>query len=96
MGRGLHARASSISDLAAFVENWTDRPLLDKTGITGLYRFETKGWLPMDPSVNAGSSEFGDRPTVFEMFAALGLRMEAQKGVVEVYVIDHMEKPSEN
>jgi len=33
MGRGLHAKAANMSDLAAFVENWTDRPLLDKTGI---------------------------------------------------------------
>ena len=96
MGRGLYSRASNISDLAAYVENWTDRPLVDKTGIKGLYRFETKGWLPMDPSVGAGSSELADRPTVFQMFAALGLRMEPQKGVVEVYVIDHIEKPSEN
>jgi uncharacterized protein (TIGR03435 family) len=96
MGRGLHAKAANMSDLASFVENWTDRPLLDKTGIQGLYRFETKGWLPMDPSVGAGSSDVADRPTVFQMFAELGLRMEPQKGVVEVYVIDHIEKPSEN
>ena len=85
-----------MSDLAAYVENWTDRPLLDKTGIKGLYRFETKGWLPMSPTVDAGSSALADRPTVFQMFDALGLRMEAQKGAVEVYVIDHIEKPSEN
>ncbi len=96
LGRGLHARAANISDLAAFVENWTDRPLLDRTGIEGLYRFETKGWLPMDPSVGAGSSDVAERPTVFQMFEDLGLRMEARKGVVEVYVIDHIEKPSEN
>jgi len=96
VGRGLHARAANLSDLAAFVGNWTDRPLLDKTNIQGLYRFETRGWLPMDPSVGAGSSELADRPTVFQIFEELGLRMEAQKGVVEVYVIDHIEKPSEN
>lgn len=96
MGRGLHAKAANMSDLVAFVENWTDRPLLDKTGIQGLYRFETKGWLPMGASVDAGSSDVADRLTVFEMFGQLGLRMEAQKGVVEVYVIDHIEKPSEN
>jgi bla regulator protein blaR1 len=96
MGRGLYSRASNISDLAAYVENWTDRPLLDKTGIHGLYRFETKGWLPMGASVDAGSSDVADRPTVFEMFESLGLRMERQKGVVEVYVIDHIERPSEN
>jgi uncharacterized protein (TIGR03435 family) len=92
MGRGLHARAANMSDLASFVENWTDRPLLDKTGIKGLYRVETKGWLPMD----AGTSDVAERLTVFEMFGSLGLRMEPQRGVVEVYVVDHIEKPSEN
>jgi bla regulator protein BlaR1 len=96
LGRGLHAKAANISDLAAFVENWTDRPLLDKTGIQGLYRFETKGWLPMGASVAAGSPDVADRLTVFEMFGQLGLRMESQKGVVEVYIVDHIEKPSEN
>jgi uncharacterized protein (TIGR03435 family) len=50
----------------------------------------------MGASVDAGSSDVADRLTVFEMFGQLGLRMEAQKGVVEVYVIDHIEKPSEN
>jgi uncharacterized protein (TIGR03435 family) len=95
-GRGLHARAASISDVAALVENWTDRPLLDKTGIEGLYRFETKGWQMMDSSADAGSTDVADRPTVFQIFEELGLRMEAQKGVVEVYVIDHIEKPSDN
>ena len=63
MGRGLHAKAANISDLAAYVENWTERPLLDKTGIKGLYRFETKGWQPtIGPSVDAGSSAVADRP----------------------------------
>ncbi len=95
MGRGLHAKAANMSDLAACVENWTDRPLLDRTGINGLYRFETKGWQPMDPSVAAGS-DVTDRLTVYQMFGELGLRIEAQKGVVDVYVIEHMEKPASN
>ena len=94
VGRGLHARAANLSDLAGFVENWTDRPLLDKTGIPGLYRFETEPYLPMDAM--ADRSDLSTTPTVFEMLGRLGLRMEAQKGVVEVYVIDHIERPSAN
>lgn len=94
VGRGLHARAANMSDLASFVENWTDRPLLDKTGIQGLYRFETGPYLRMDAM--AARSDVPDAPTVFEMFGQLGLRMEPQKGVVEVYVVYHIEKPSEN
>ena len=97
MGRGLSARASSMSDLAAFVENFTDRPVLDKTQIRGLYRFETKGWLPMDPSsYDPNSPAVVGRPTISEMFEELGLRMEPQKAAVDVYVIEHIEKPSLN
>jgi uncharacterized protein (TIGR03435 family) len=94
VGRGLHARAANMSDLASFVENWTDRPLLDKTGIQGLYRFETGPFLRMDAM--AARSDVPDAPTVLEVFGQLGLRLEPQKGVVEVYVVDHIEKPSEN
>jgi uncharacterized protein (TIGR03435 family) len=30
------------------------------------------------------------------VFERLGLKMEPQKGLADVYVIDHVEKPSEN
>ena len=83
-----------MSDLAAFVESWTDRPLLDKTGIQGLYRFDqAKGFLPMNV-LSDPSGPLADALTVSEMFATLGLSMEKQKGAVDVYVIEHMEKPS--
>jgi uncharacterized protein (TIGR03435 family) len=92
-----------MADLAGAVENWTDRPLLDKTGLQGLYRIETKGWLPMEamqpPALGAKAedgSDMSDVPTVFQMLEKLGLRMEAQKGMVDVYIIDHIEKPSAN
>ncbi|HKV98881.1 MAG TPA: M56 family metallopeptidase [Vicinamibacterales bacterium] len=93
MGRGLHARAATLSDLAAFVESWTDRPILDKTGIQGLYRFETKPWLPMD-AMSDPSGPQADKQTVFQMFETLGLRLEGQKGVADVYLVQHLEKPS--
>ena len=95
MGRGLHAKAASVSDLAAFVQNWTDRPLVDKTGITGLYRFEQPtGFLPMNMPPPDPNGPLADRPTVDQMFAGLGLKMEPQKAIVEVYVIEHIERPS--
>ena len=47
-GSGLRGRAASMADLVGKMEDWTDRPLLDKTGIKGLYRIEIKpGWQPM-------------------------------------------------
>jgi len=102
-GRGLHARAVDMSDLVSFVESWTDRPLFDKTGIKGLYKIETEPFQPMElgsTAPAAGTKQDGvdlrDLPTLFTVFERLGLRMESQKGKVDIYVIDHVEKPTEN
>jgi len=87
----------------SFVENWTGRPLIDKTGIKGLYQFDTKGWLPVQPGPPpaAGAkaedgTDMADVPTLFQVFDGLGLKMVSQKEKVEIYVIDHVERPSEN
>jgi uncharacterized protein (TIGR03435 family) len=40
---------------------------------------------------------FLDRPSIFDALRQqLGLKLEAQKGPVEYYVIDHVEKPAGN
>jgi uncharacterized protein (TIGR03435 family) len=102
-GRGMHARAVNMSDLANWVQSWTDRPLFDKTGIKGLYRIETEPWQPMEllsappaPGTKQDGVDLSDLPTIFTVFERLGLKMESQKGNVDVYVIEHIEKPTEN
>ena len=103
-GRGLHGRAVDMADLVSYVENWTGRPFLDKTGIQGLYHIETKGWLPMQllsqppaPGTKAeDGSDMADLPTLFQVFEQLGLKMEARSDKADVYVVDRIEKPSEN
>jgi len=99
--RKIHARAVDMADLVSYVENWTDRPLLDKTGIKGLYHIETTGWQPMQVApFPSGQKQDGvdiaDLPTIFEVFEQLGLKMESTKDKVDVYVIDHIEKPTAN
>lgn len=102
-GRGLHARAVDMADLVTFVQSWTDRPLFDKTGIKGLYHIETEPFQPMELGSSppaAGTKQDGvdlrDLPTLFTVFERLGLRMESKKGKVDTYVIEHIEKPTEN
>ena len=103
-GRGFYARAVPIAELANGFENYTgDRPLVDKTGIDGLYHIETTPFIPpgIVPSFAPGAkAEDGtpleDVPTMFEVFERLGLKMEPEKDNVDVYVIDHIEKPSQN
>jgi len=102
-GRGMHARAVSMSDLVNWVQSWTDRPLIDQTGIEGLYHIETEPWQPMEltssspaPGTKQDGVDLADLPTIFTVFERLGLKMEPQKGRVDMYVIDHIEKPAEN
>jgi uncharacterized protein (TIGR03435 family) len=98
-GRGLHARAVDMSDLVNFVQGWTDLPLFEETGLTGLYHIETEPWLPMElgsSRTNVDGADVANLPTLFTVFERLGLKMVSQKRNVDRYVIDHVEKPTEN
>ena len=103
-GRGIHVKAFNMTELAVSVSNFTDRPLIDRTGLTGLYDIDTDGWVPMRPrparpdGPTAEDIAMADptRPTLNMIFDKLGLKMESSKAQVELFVIDHVEKPTEN
>jgi uncharacterized protein (TIGR03435 family) len=103
MGRGLHAAAINMADLALAVSNWSDRPVVDRTGLEGLFEINTDGWAPMVPRPPGASESGGDagmndpeRPTLYLIFERLGLKLEASKAPVEMFVVEHVEKPTEN
>lgn len=100
---GVRAKAANIADLALFVSNWTDRPLVDRTGLAGIYQFETRGWADMAPgpapaagTLTENGQDAASLPTIFTMFTSLGLKLEAQHAPVEMFVIENVERPSEN
>jgi len=107
-GQGLHGQAVSMSDLASAASNFADHPVVDKTGLKGLYNIQTEGWVPMRPRLPrpaeptpqqaAEDQAFADpaRPTLFQIFDRLGLKLESQKAPVEMFVIESAERPSEN
>jgi uncharacterized protein (TIGR03435 family) len=99
-GRGLQGEAVDMSDLVLFVSNWTDRPMIDKTGLTGLYSIQTPGWLPLqmrpDGTPDGENANDPNRPSLFGIFDMLGLKLESQKAPVEMFIIEHAEKPSAN
>lgn len=64
------------------------RPVIDKTGITGEFDVNLE-WTP-DEKPDGGPSLFA------ALQEQLGLKLETQKGSVDVFVIDHIEKPSAN
>ena len=105
MGRGeLTAQSLGMDQIAHLLTQQTGRTVVDNTGLKGNYDF-TLHWTPDQsaPTLNgpgAGpdsstSSESG--PSIFTAIQEqLGLKLESQKGPVEILVIDHVEKPSEN
>jgi uncharacterized protein (TIGR03435 family) len=88
---GIHAESVTIASVVSYLNNFTDRPLFDKTGLDGYYEVETEGWAPM-----TATADDSDRQTLFNVFEKLGLRMESQRAVIDTFVIEHVEKPNEN
>ena len=69
-----------------------DRPILDRTGLTGRYDFKLR-WTPDDTA----AEDANIAPSLSVAFQEqLGLKFSATRALAEVYVIDHVEKPSEN
>lgn len=70
--------------------------VVDKTGLTGMYDWSLS-WSPDDGSSGDRPAENADAPSLFTALQEqLGLRLERGKAEVEVLVIDHVERPTEN
>jgi uncharacterized protein (TIGR03435 family) len=73
-----------------------DRPVIDKTGLTGFYDFTLSFMPELAPGFTV-APELQNRPSIFDALRdQLGLRLEAQKGPVVYYVIDSVERPAGN
>ena len=51
---------------------------------------------PDDASPESIAMADPTRPTLYMIFEKLGLKMESSKAPVEMFIIDHVEKPAEN
>jgi bla regulator protein blaR1 len=84
---------------SALARKLQDRPIVDKTGITGNYDAAVR-WLPDDITPDAlANIPPQDRPEDVSLFTALerqaGLRLEARKENVQVLVVDSLERLTE-
>ena len=102
MERGqLTGMSAPVEFLATTLSGQLGHPVIDKTGLTGKYDFKLT-WapdMPRGPSPNpeAPPPAAAEGPSIFTALPEqLGLRLESQKGPVEMIVIDRIEHPSEN
>lgn len=109
IGRGeANLQGTTVAGLAQFLGQQLGRPVTDKTGITG--NFDVKmNWTPEPgqgggpfggggpPPPEAVASTDTSGPSIFTAIQEqLGLKLETQKGPVEIMVIDSAAKPTEN
>jgi uncharacterized protein (TIGR03435 family) len=86
---------TTMQDLAGFLSLQVSYPVTDATGLSTKYDF-TLSWVSDRRESTAFSANFSG-PTLPEAVQEqLGLKLELKKGSVNIFVIDHVEKPSEN
>ena len=91
------AKDATMASTAATLSNLVDRPVLDQTSLTGRYDFRMKfDNSSVKPNGMAPPSTVTEGPSIFVAIQDLGLKLEPQRAAVEVFVIDHAEKPDAN
>jgi uncharacterized protein (TIGR03435 family) len=102
----IEAKNNKMADFARILSDTLGRTVVDKTGLATAWDF-TLTWTPdmgerrgMKGTPQAAPQEVpevADGPSIFTAIQEqLGLKLESQKGPVDVLVIDHAERPSEN
>jgi uncharacterized protein (TIGR03435 family) len=101
--RGLSGHLE-ISELAGFLSHFVDRQVIDRTGLKGTFEVELPPWNPTNPVGTQVRLDDNDEPqpnpndaSIFTVLQErLGLKLEASRAPLEVYVIDHIERPDPN
>jgi len=84
---GVSAQHVTLDRFAELLANRLDRPVVNTTGITGVYDIDLK-WTP-----DAATAGDDPGPSVFAAIQEqLGLRLETKKAATEVLVIDRAQK----
>jgi uncharacterized protein (TIGR03435 family) len=101
----MRAGGTTMEQFATMISGTAQRVVIDKTGLTGYYDIAltytpTGDQLPQGappPGAPAPPPIDPDGPTFFTAIQEqLGLKLDNQRGPVEVVVIDSIQQPTEN
>jgi bla regulator protein BlaR1 len=99
----VQADGATLDEFSKTLRMVVGRPVIDKTGISGrfnlLVKFSREG-TELGSTLNGPplpAADPTDPPSIFTAIQEqLGLKLESGRGPVDMLVIDHIEKPSEN
>ena len=98
----MDAHGMSTVELAdGILSRIMDRSVVDKTGLTAMFDFHLEftpdGVTPLGGGTKSVSAAEPGGLSVFTALSEqLGLKLEPGTGTMDVLVIDHLERPSEN
>lgn len=93
------SRGITMKQFEIFLSRVMDRPVIDQTGLDGLYDIQFDFSPRMAVSTPGASTPPAapDAPLIQDVLAEkLGLKLEAGRGPVRKLVVDHAERPGEN
>jgi uncharacterized protein (TIGR03435 family) len=96
----LPARNATMTDFVSLLQRAVlDRPVVDKTGLTGRYDFDLE-WAPDETQfggdVPVAPTDAPSPPFFTAIQQELGLKLEATRGPIDALVVDRAERPSAN
>jgi uncharacterized protein (TIGR03435 family) len=99
----VEAEGATLDEFVKMLRGVLDRPVINKTGINGRFdirlKFSREGTRLAGMPLNGPppASDPTGPPLIFTALQdELGLKLEPGKGPVDRFVIDHIERPSEN
>jgi uncharacterized protein (TIGR03435 family) len=95
---GTTVKATTLKEFGDFMSGPLQTPVVDMTGLSGRYDFvlDFTPYLPEGEHVMKVDYANTNGIIIAALQGELGLRLESRKESVDVLVIEHVEKPSEN
>jgi uncharacterized protein (TIGR03435 family) len=93
----LVGRRMTPDGLATMLSRPLGREVLNRTGLSGEYDIQLDFTPDSGPCRGTAESDPSGLPSIYTALQQqLGLKLESTKGFVEILVVDHVERPSEN
>ena len=94
--QSITASKTSMDELAQIMVGVfsIDRPVVDRTGLAGAYDFKVEA--TPESRMNGSDPDLRNISIFTAVQRQLGLKLESRKAMMEVLVVDHVEKPSPN
>jgi uncharacterized protein (TIGR03435 family) len=97
-GSKIRMRRSGVTmpDFATFLQGQVGRPVVDRTGLEGLFDVEYT-FAPQPPSPSTELAAGANVPPIFvALEEQLGLKLESERAQVPVLVVESVERPTQN